>query len=73
MPATISKGTLNLRFMQNARRAEQETELESVETTLAKDDSYWEVSREVKDMWGITSGPSSRYGVPLIESKFHFA
>ena len=70
MTGTISKGTLNLRFMQNARRAEQKLEVESVETIVTNDDSYWEVSREVKDMWGITSDPSSRYGVPPIESIF---
>ena len=73
MPATISKGTLNLRFMQNGRRTEQELEVESVETIVAKDDSYWEVSSEVKDMWGITSESSSRYGVPPIESKISFS
>ena len=71
MTGTISKGTLNLRFMQNARIAEQKHEVESVETIVTNDDSYWEVSREVKDMWGITSKPSSRYCVPPIESKFH--
>jgi hypothetical protein len=69
MTGTISKGTLNLRFMQNARRAEQKLEVESVGTIATNDDSYWEVSREVKGMWGITSEPSSRYGVPPIESK----
>jgi hypothetical protein len=72
MTATISKGTLNLRFMQNARRAEQELEVESAETIVAKDDSCWEVSSEVKNMWGITSEPSSRYGVPPLNRKFHF-
>jgi hypothetical protein len=60
MTAAISKGTLNLRFMQNARRAEQELEIESVETVGTKDESHWEVAKEVRDMWGITSEPSSR-------------
>jgi len=58
--------------MQNARRAEQELDVESVETTLAKDDSYWEVSKEVKDMWGITSEAPSRYGVTPFDQNFHF-
>jgi len=58
MTATISKGTLNLRFMQNAQRAEQELETESVETAT-NDESHWEVAREVRDMWGITSSEAS--------------
>jgi hypothetical protein len=63
MTATISKGTLNLRFMQNGRRAEQDLEIESAETVATKDESHWEVAKEVRDMWGITSSdsePSSR-------------
>ena len=61
MTATISKGTLNLRFMQNARRARQELDVESMETIPTKDESHWEVAKEVRDMWGITSSePSSR-------------
>ena len=65
MTATISKGTLNLRFMQNARRAEPELETNSADADpIVKDESHWEVSREVKEMWGITepSSSSSRYG-----------
>jgi hypothetical protein len=60
MAAAISKGTLNLRFMQNGRRAEQELEINSADAEpVIKDESHWEVSREVKEMWGITSEPSS--------------
>jgi hypothetical protein len=58
MTATISKGTLNLRFMQNVQRAEQELEINSAEPVI-NDESHWEVSREVKEMWGLTSEPSS--------------
>jgi hypothetical protein len=62
MAATISKGTLNLRFMQNAHRAEHQ-ELTSAESITREDgdESRWEVAREVKDMWGMTSaeGPPS--------------
>jgi hypothetical protein len=60
MTATISKGTLNLRFMQGAQRAKQELEINSADVEpVIKDESHWEVSREVKEMWGITSEPSS--------------
>lgn len=52
MTATISKGTLNLRFMQ---RTERQVEAKNAETTVIKDESQWEVAREVKEMWGITS------------------
>ena len=60
MTATISKGTLNLRFMQNVQRAEPELEINSADAEpVVQDESQWEVSREVKEMWGITSEPSS--------------
>lgn len=62
MTTTISKGTLNLRFMKNGLRTGQELEIESAETAI-KDESHWEVAKEVRDMWGITcsdSEPSSR-------------
>jgi hypothetical protein len=67
MAATISKGTLNLRFMQNAHRAEQQLDTNSSEPAI-KDESHWEVSKEVKEMWGMTSEPlSSRYALlPLL-------
>ena len=73
MTATISKGTLNLRFMQKAQRAEPELEANSSEPAI-KDESHWEVSREVKEMWGMTSEPSSsRYAaVPAIEIHYYF-
>jgi hypothetical protein len=73
MTATISKGTLNLRFMQKVQREDPELEASSSEPVI-KDESQWEVSREVKEMWGITSEPSSsryavtpilKYGLPL--------
>ena len=66
MTATISKGTLNLRFMQKVQREDPELEASSSEPVI-KDESHWEVSREVKEMWGITSEPSSsRYAVTTI-------
>ena len=57
MSAKISKGTLNLRFMQNSQRVEQELETADAEPVI-KDESHWEVSREVKEMWGMPSEPS---------------
>jgi hypothetical protein len=60
MTATISRGTLNLRFMQNAQHAEQEPENKSIESVV-NDESHWEVTKQVRDAWGINSGPSSRY------------
>jgi hypothetical protein len=76
MTATISKGTLNLRFMQNVQRAEQEPEINSADAEpVIKDESHWEVSREVKEMWGMTSEPSSsssRYAAtPVLKLKFY--
>jgi hypothetical protein len=77
MTASISKGTLNLRFMQNVQHVEQELEINAAEPVI-KDESHWEVSREVKEMWGITSEPSSsssRYAampnLPLLCSLTH--
>lgn len=67
MTSTISKGTLNLRFMQNAQRAEQELETNPADAEpIIKDESHWEVSREVKEMWGITSEPSSSSSSSLV-------
>ena len=51
--------------MQNAKREEAELETNSMDVKpVIKDESQWEVSREVKEMWGIASEPScssSRY------------
>lgn len=51
---TLSNGTLSLRFMQNAQRAKQE---QTVELRRAKvnDEAEWEVSREIKEAWGLSS------------------
>ncbi|EIW76572.1 hypothetical protein CONPUDRAFT_146417 [Coniophora puteana RWD-64-598 SS2] len=56
---TLSKGTLNLRFMQNARRAQQ---LPAVELDKAeiKDDAEWEVSQEMKNKWGTSSSTTTK-------------
>ncbi|KAJ3510243.1 hypothetical protein NMY22_g16028 [Coprinellus aureogranulatus] len=49
---TLSAGTLNLKFMQNAIRSQQ---IQAVELPRAqvKDDGEWEVSREVREAWGL--------------------
>lgn len=59
MTATISKGTLNLRFMQNAQSTEKNLANESMES-LTQDESRWEVAKEVRDAWGMGSEPLSR-------------
>ncbi len=60
MTATISKGTLNLRFMQKAQNAEKTLVNESTESIIP-DESRWEVAKEVREAWGIDSEePPSR-------------
>ena len=59
MTAAISKGTLNLRFMQNAQNSEKDLVDESMES-LIQDESRWEVAKEVRDAWGMGSEPLSR-------------
>ena len=58
MSKTISKGTLGLRFMQNAQRAKQQAEV-ALEQAKIKDEAEWEVSQEVKDAWGLGTSRSS--------------
>ncbi|KDQ55991.1 hypothetical protein JAAARDRAFT_133154 [Jaapia argillacea MUCL 33604] len=55
----LSNGTLSLRFMQNAQRAKHLAQVE-IEQAQVKDESEWEVSREVKEAWEI--GSSSQLG-----------
>ncbi|KAF8263129.1 hypothetical protein EI94DRAFT_1598969 [Lactarius quietus] len=62
MTATISKGTLNLRFMQNAQNSEQSLANESMES-LIQDESRWEVAKEVRDAWGMGSEPLTSLAV----------
>ncbi|KAH7882052.1 hypothetical protein F5I97DRAFT_396595 [Phlebopus sp. FC_14] len=62
---TLSTGTLNLRFMQNARRAAAQHDPGIDEARAhVKDDAEWEVSEEVRRAWGLVSvaGRSSAYG-----------
>ncbi|TFY80264.1 hypothetical protein EWM64_g3747 [Hericium alpestre] len=58
MAGGISHGTLNLRFMQNAQRAQNQANAaeQAAETKAAsRDESQWEVSAEIKEAWGIGS------------------
>ncbi|THH12429.1 hypothetical protein EW146_g7704 [Bondarzewia mesenterica] len=52
----ISSGTLNLRFMQNARRNQElaaQSDGAEEKVVAVQDESFWEVSKEVKEAWGI--------------------
>ncbi|KAK1220431.1 hypothetical protein PQX77_016812 [Marasmius sp. AFHP31] len=49
---TLSTGTLSLRFMQNARNRQQEVQLEKAHV---EDDGQWEISKEVRDSWGVNA------------------
>lgn len=49
---TLSTSTLSLRFMQNAYRAKQLAQVEA-EQAQVKDEAEWEVSKEVREAWGI--------------------
>jgi len=53
---TLSNGTLSLRFMQNAQRTKQQTQVQLEEAKII-DDAEWQVSQEVRDSWA--SAPSS--------------
>ena len=45
---TLSKGTLSLRFMQNAHRAKQLQEVQ-LDQAKVQDDAEWQVSQEILD------------------------
>ncbi|KAG9311123.1 hypothetical protein JVU11DRAFT_9035 [Chiua virens] len=47
---TLSSGTLSLRFMQNARRAQHLPHLKPDQAHL-KDDAEWEVAPEIRNAW----------------------
>ncbi|KAH7911135.1 hypothetical protein BJ138DRAFT_24282 [Hygrophoropsis aurantiaca] len=56
---TLSTGTMNLRFMQNARRNQQLAQVE-VEKAHVKDDAEWEVAKEIREAWGLGSGSNTK-------------
>ncbi|GBE86955.1 hypothetical protein SCP_1001990 [Sparassis crispa] len=51
---TLSNATLSLRFMQNAQRAKMQAQVEAEQAKI-RDEAEWEVSKEVKEAWGISS------------------
>lgn len=54
---TLSTGTLNLRFMQNARRAQQLSEVDvELDKAHVKDEAEWEVAPEIRKAWGLVDG-----------------
>ena len=56
---TLSSGTLNLRFMQNARRAQQLPRVEQ-EQAHVRDDAEWEISPEIRQAWGLSAYRSEK-------------
>ena len=57
MSKTLSDGTLGLRFMQNAQRAKDNTEVKPDSATLV-DDAEWYVPQNVRDAW-TSAGPAA--------------
>ncbi|KAF7977200.1 hypothetical protein HWV62_4453 [Athelia sp. TMB] len=55
----LSTGTLSLKFMQNAHRAKQLAQVE-LEQAEVKDEAEWQVSKEVREAWGVASGSGSQ-------------
>ena len=55
----LSNGTLSLRFMQNALRAKQQG-LSDLERAKVKDEAEWEVSKEIREAWGLASSSKVR-------------
>ncbi|KAG1718671.1 hypothetical protein EDD22DRAFT_960142 [Suillus occidentalis] len=56
---SLSTGTLNLRFMQNARRAQQlDVELEKAHV---KDEAEWEVAPDIRKAWGNSDSNEDLY------------
>lgn len=62
---TLSSGTLGLKFMQNAR-AKQLAHVEA-EQAHVRDDAEWEVSKEIREGWGLDSCNSNAWSVPSLE------
>ncbi|KAI0043415.1 hypothetical protein FA95DRAFT_1498689 [Auriscalpium vulgare] len=58
---TISAGTLNLRFMQNAERAKPGAQSQANTESTPPDESRWEVGQAVQDAWGASRPTSVTY------------
>ncbi|OCH92554.1 hypothetical protein OBBRIDRAFT_428845 [Obba rivulosa] len=68
---TLSNGTLSLRFMQNAHRAKQQAQVEAEQRKI-KDEAEWEVSKEIKEAWGIGSKSQTEQNVAYEASYLPF-
>ncbi|KAG1721963.1 hypothetical protein EDB19DRAFT_492110 [Suillus lakei] len=66
---TLSTGTLNLRFMQNARRAQQLSGVE-LEKAHVKDEAEWEVAPDIRKAWGLADGSNSDSNDDLYERSY---
>lgn len=56
---SLSNGTMSLRFMQNALRSKQQTAVD-LERAKVKDEAEWEVSKEVREAWGLSGSGRQR-------------
>ncbi|KAG1829287.1 hypothetical protein EV424DRAFT_1381901 [Suillus variegatus] len=68
---TLSTGTLNLRFMQNARRAQQLSGVDvELEKAHVKDEAEWEVAPDIRKAWGLADGSNSDSNDDLYERSY---
>ncbi|KAG2117154.1 uncharacterized protein F5147DRAFT_671453 [Suillus discolor] len=68
---TLSTGTLNLRFMQNARRAQQLSGVDvELEKAHVKDEAEWEVAPDIRKAWGLVDGSNSDSNDDLYERSY---
>ncbi|KAG9019872.1 hypothetical protein FRB90_000002 [Tulasnella sp. 427] len=63
-PKTLSNGTMALKFMQKAALKAQNGEAAVVQLHQAKvvDEAEWDVGKEVRQAWGLTSGDEKSAG-----------
>ncbi|KAK0458446.1 uncharacterized protein EV420DRAFT_1479717 [Desarmillaria tabescens] len=59
-PKTLSNGTLSLRFMQNAHRAQQLKEVE-LEKAKVKESDQWAIPQEIQESWGEVTSDAVSY------------
>ncbi|KAG6853843.1 hypothetical protein C0991_000837 [Blastosporella zonata] len=67
---TISRGTLGLRFMQNAQRAKQLKEVEAERAPVNEDE--WRVDPKIRDVWGPSSSSSNSQTISYESSYLPF-
>ncbi|KIK97321.1 hypothetical protein PAXRUDRAFT_233730 [Paxillus rubicundulus Ve08.2h10] len=66
---TLSSGTLNLKFMQNARRTQQLSRVEP-EQAYVKDDAEWQVPAETREAWGLSAYHGEKAGSITYETSY---